>query len=215
MAHSLSACVIYLLGGKKDEGGGLNQARQDSGGAPSREQLDAWVQGCANADRESFRALFKHFAPRVKGYLKRLATDDAAAEELAQEVMLTVWRKAAQFDPRQASASTWIFRIARNRRIDMARRANKPDLDADEPMLQPVETEAPDGAAHARDREARVQAALKLLPDDQVRLLRLAFFDGFSHSEIAEKEGVALGTVKSRIRLAFGKLRGQLDPGDI
>lgn len=191
------------------------QAQNDSGGAPSREQLDAWVQDCAQSNRESFRALFQYYAPRVKGYLRRLATDDAAAEELAQEVMLTVWRKAAQFDPRQASASTWIFRIARNRRIDMARRANKPGLDADEPMLQPVETEAPDFAAHARDREARVQAALKLLPDDQVRLLRLAFFDGLSHSEIAEQEGVALGTVKSRIRLAFGKLRGQLDPGDI
>ncbi|WP_420430103.1 sigma-70 family RNA polymerase sigma factor [Hyphobacterium sp.] len=193
----------------------MNQARQDSEGAPSREQLDAWVQGCAAADRDSFRALFQHYAPRVKGYLKRLATDDAAAEELAQEVMLTVWRKAAQFDPHQASASTWIFRIARNRRIDMARRANRPDLDADEPMFRPVEQEAPDRAAHARDREARVQAALNLLPDDQVQLLRLAFFDGLSHSEIAAKEGLALGTVKSRIRLAFAKLRGQLDPGDI
>ncbi|WP_421784450.1 sigma-70 family RNA polymerase sigma factor [Hyphobacterium sp.] len=193
----------------------MTQAQNDSGAAPSREQLDAWVQGCARADRECFKALFTYYAPRVKGYLKRLATDDAAAEELAQEVLLTVWRKAGQFDPRQASASTWIFRIARNRRIDMARRANKPDLDADEPMLQPVETEAPDSAAHARDREARVHEALKLLPDDQVRLLRLAFFDGLSHSEIAEQEGVALGTVKSRIRLAFGKLRGQFDPGDI
>lgn len=182
---------------------------------PTREQLDSWVEGCARQDRSAFKAMFEYYAPRVKGYLKRLATDDAAAEELTQEVMLTVWRKAAQFDSRQASASTWIFRIARNRRIDMARRLAKPDLDAEEPLLQPTETEAPDEAAHARDREDRVRAALTLLPEDQVRLLRLAFFDGLSHSEIAEKEGVPLGTVKSRIRLAFGKLRGQLDENDI
>ncbi|WP_421789668.1 sigma-70 family RNA polymerase sigma factor [Hyphobacterium sp.] len=187
---------------------------QDKTG-PTREQLDAWVEGCAQKNRTAFKAMFEYYAPRVKGYLKRLATDDAAAEELTQEVMLTVWRKAGQFDSRQASASTWIFRIARNRRIDMARRHAKPDLDAEEPLLQPNETEAPDDAAHARDREDRVRAALASLPDDQVQLLRLAFFDGLSHSEIAEKEGVPLGTVKSRIRLAFGKLRGQLDPGDI
>ncbi|MEE2526570.1 sigma-70 family RNA polymerase sigma factor [Hyphobacterium sp. HN65] len=182
---------------------------------PSREQLDAWVEACARGDRAAFRSMFEYYAPRVKGYLKRLAADDAAAEELAQEVMLTVWRKAKQFDARQASASTWIFRIARNRRIDMARRAKRPELDAAEPLLQPVESEAPDAAAHARDRESRVRAALKNLPEDQVHLLRLAFFDGLSHSEIAEREGVPLGTVKSRIRLAFGKLRGELDPDDI
>lgn len=180
-----------------------------------RAQLDAWVEACARSDRSAFASLFAFYAPRVKGYLKRLATDDATAEELAQEVMLTVWRKAKQFDPRQASASTWIFRIARNRRIDMARRAARPGLDAEEPLLQPVETEAPDSAAHARDREARVREALKQLPPDQVHLLKLAFFEGLTHSEIAEREGVALGTVKSRIRLAFDKLRGQLDPGDI
>lgn len=187
---------------------------QDKTG-PTREQLDAWVEECARHDRSAFKAVFEYYAPRVKGYLKRLATDDAAAEELTQEVMLTVWRKAAQFDPKQASASTWIFRIARNRRIDMARRLSRPDLDADEPLLQPANSEAPDDAAHARDREHRVREALTLLPEDQVRLLRLAFFDGLSHSEIAEQEGVPLGTVKSRIRLAFSKLRGRLDPGDI
>lgn len=180
-----------------------------------RAQLDAWVEACAKSDRSAFGSLFEFYAPRVKGYLKRLATDDATAEELAQEVMLTVWRKAAQFDSRQASASTWIFRIARNRRIDMARKAARPNLDQDEPLLQPVELEAPDSAVHSRDREERVREALSGLPADQVHLLKLAFFDGLTHSEIADKEGVPLGTVKSRIRLAFDKLRGQLDPGDI
>ncbi len=182
---------------------------------PARETLDSWVLACARSDRAAFKSLFAFYAPRVKGYIKRLATDDAQAEELTQEVMLTVWRKAKQFDPKQASASTWIFRIARNRRIDLARRLNKPELDGEDPALLPPDTEAPDDATHARDREEKVREALKLLPEDQVRLLRLAFFDGLSHSEIAEKEGVPLGTVKSRIRLAFEKLRGRLDPEDI
>jgi len=197
------------------EGIGVPDSSKQEAAAAGRAQRDAWVEACAKSDRAAFAALFAFYAPRVKGYLKRLATDDATAEELAQEVMLTVWRKAKQFDPRQASASTWIFRIARNRRIDMARRAARPGLDADEPLLQPVDTQAPDNAAHARDREERVREALKRLPPDQVHLLKLAFFEGLTHSEIAEKEGVALGTVKSRIRLAFDKLRDRLDPDDI
>jgi len=182
---------------------------------PDRDALNAWVAGCATKDRAAFARLFAHFAPRIKSYLKRLATDDAAAEDMTQEVMLTIWRKAEQFDPRQASASTWIFRIARNRRIDAARRAAKPALDPEEPLLQPIAETAPDDAAQAGEREARVREALKSLPDEQVALLRLAFFDGLSHTEIAEREGLPLGTVKSRLRLAFDKLRGGLDADDI
>lgn len=182
---------------------------------PDRDTLNAWVAGCANKDRAAFSRLFAHFAPRIKSYLKRLAADDAAAEDMAQEVMLTIWRKAGQFDPRQASASTWIFRIARNRRIDAARRAAKPALDPDEPLLRPSAETAPDDATHAAEREARVRDALATLPEAQVALLRLAFFDGLSHTEIAERENLPLGTVKSRMRLAFDKLRGGLDADDI
>lgn len=182
---------------------------------PDRDALDAWVQGCARKDREAFARLFAYFAPRIKSYLKRLAADDASAEEMTQEVMLTIWRKAEQFDARQASAATWIFRIARNRRIDAARRAARPALDPSEPLLFPEAETAPDDAAHAREREARVREALAHLPEEQVMLLRLAFFDGLSHSEIAEREGLPLGTVKSRLRLAFDKLRGGLSADDI
>ncbi|MFW5660462.1 MAG: sigma-70 family RNA polymerase sigma factor [Oceanicaulis sp.] len=177
-----------------------------------RDALDALVEATARRDRKAFAALFEFYAPRVKSYLLRLNASDSLAEEIAQEVMLTVWRKADTFDRRQASASTWIFRIARNRRIDAARRAARPELDADDPMLRPSEPEAPDAALHAGAREARVRAALTGLPPEQVALLRMAFFDGLSHRDIADRVGVPLGTVKSRLRLAFDKLRKVLDP---
>ena len=169
----------------------------------------------AREDRGAFAELFSFYAPRVKAYLKRLNAEDTLAEELAQEVMLTVWRKADQFDRAQASASTWIFRIARNRRIDAARRAAKPEIDAHDPALAPPETAAPDDAAHAASREDRVRAAIAALPEEQVSLLRMAFFDGLSHRDIAERIDAPLGTVKSRLRLAFDKLRKRLDRDDL
>ncbi len=180
-----------------------------------RETLDALVEAVARQDRAAFATLFNFYAPRVKSYLLRLNAGDSLAEELTQEVMLTVWRKAGQFDRSQASASTWIFRIARNRRIDMARRADKPELSPDEPALLPPETQSPDEAAHASARDVRVHEALKDLPEDQLSLLRLAFFDGLSHREIADRLGLPLGTVKSRLRLAFDKLRRQLSVDDL
>lgn len=176
-----------------------------------RDQLDSLVEATARKDRDAFAALFNFYAPRIKSYLLRLNAPDSLAEELTQEVMLAVWRKAETFDKSQASASTWIFRIARNRRIDAARRAAKPTLDGEDPALQPPEVEMPDNAAHATGREAKVREALKTLPEEQVALLRLAFFDGLSHRDIADRIGAPLGTVKSRLRLAFDKLRRILD----
>jgi RNA polymerase sigma-70 factor (ECF subfamily) len=178
-----------------------------------RDQLDTLVEATGQRDRDAFAALFNFYAPRVKAYLMRLNAPDSLAEELTQEVMLAVWRKADSFDRTQASASTWIFRIARNRRIDAARRAAKPALDGEDPALQPPQIEMPDDAAHAAGREALVREALKTLPDEQVALLRLAFFDGLSHRDIADRIGAPLGTVKSRLRLAFDKLRRVLDDG--
>jgi RNA polymerase sigma-70 factor (ECF subfamily) len=189
----------------------LPDAPVDTDTAPDRAALDGLVRACASRDRDAFAALFNFYAPRVKAYLLRLNAPDALAEELTQEVMLTVWRKADTFDPELASASTWIFRIARNRRIDAARRAAKPELDGEDPALQPPELEAPDDAAHASGREVHVRAALAELPEEQVALLRMAFFDGLSHRDIADRIGVPLGTVKSRLRLAFDKLRKVLD----
>ncbi|MEO0466481.1 MAG: sigma-70 family RNA polymerase sigma factor [Pseudomonadota bacterium] len=161
--------------------------------------------------RTSFATLFEFFAPRIKAYMQQLGSDASQAEELAQEVMVTVWRKAGQYDATKASVSTWIFRIARNRRIDLHRRTNKPELDPEDPMLRPPEPETPDATFDRAQLEETVRDKLATLPPDQLELLRAAFYQGLSHSEIAKAFDLPLGTVKSRIRLAFNKLRGQLE----
>lgn len=165
------------------------------------------VKVAQDRDKAAYVELFDHFAPRLKGYLMKQGADEALAEEIAQDVMVTLWRKAALFDPRKSSASTWLYRVARNRRIDRLRRQKTAELNPDEPALQP--TPLPDVADEmdARLREKRVRAAMEQLPDEQREVVRLAFFIGQSHSEIAEETGLPLGTVKSRIRLAFGRLR--------
>ncbi|MEO1324661.1 MAG: sigma-70 family RNA polymerase sigma factor, partial [Pseudomonadota bacterium] len=177
-----------------------------------RERLADCVEQIAGArSRRAFSELFEYFAPRLKSYLIRLGSDASVAEEIMQEVMLNVWRKAEQYDRRQASVSTWIFRIARNRRIDNLRRTNKPELDAEDPMLQPAEVEQPDITVNRAQLEIKVRDVIETLPKDQLVLLKAAFYEGLSHSEIAKTYGLPLGTVKSRIRLAFTRLRGTLE----
>ena len=171
---------------------------------------DLLVLVAEKQDRTAFAELFSYYAPRVKSYLMRLGADGAAAEEITQDVMVTVWRKAGLFDSRQASVSTWIFRIARNRRIDVFRRTRRPDLDPEETMILPAAIEAPGDRIEAMETEARVREAMRDLPEEQLLLLRLAFYEGLSHREIAEKLDVPLGTVKSRIRLAFAKMKSRL-----
>ncbi|HEX5005988.1 MAG TPA: sigma-70 family RNA polymerase sigma factor [Hyphomonadaceae bacterium] len=172
---------------------------------------DLLVRVAESQDRAAFAELFSYYAPRVKSYLMRLGADNAAAEEITQDVMVTVWRKATLFDRSQASVSTWIFRIARNRRIDVFRRTRRPDLDPEETMILPAAVEAPGERIEAMQTEARVREAMRDLPEEQMLLLRLAFYEGLSHREIADKLDVPLGTVKSRIRLAFVKLKSRLD----
>jgi RNA polymerase sigma-70 factor (ECF subfamily) len=163
------------------------------------------VAGCR--DRESFRALFLYFAPRVKGYLMRRGTPAPQADELAQETMLTVWRKAERFDPTRASASTWIFTIARNLRIDQVRRGVKLPDDY-YPGEEPVTGEED---YSVQERGEKVSAALKSLPGDQALVVRLSFFEEIPHPAIAAQLGIPLGTVKSRLRLAMSRLRKGLE----
>lgn len=177
-----------------------------------RDRLADCVEQIAQSrSRAAFSEIFAYFAPRLKSYLIRLGSEASSAEEIMQEVMLNVWRKAAQYDRRQASVSTWIFRIARNRRIDTLRRLNKPELDAEDPMLRPAEAEQPDVTVNRTQIESQVRGAMESLPEEQLVLLQAAFYDGLSHSEIAKKFDLPLGTVKSRIRLAFLRLRGSLE----
>lgn len=165
------------------------------------------VKVATDRDKAAFVELFDHFAPRLKGYLMKQGADAALAEEITQDVMVTLWRKAELFDPAKSSASTWLYRIARNRRIDRLRRQKTAELDPEDPMLQPQPLPDTADEMDARLREERVREALKQLPKEQGEVVRLAFFLGQSHSEIADTTGLPLGTVKSRIRLAFGRLR--------
>jgi RNA polymerase sigma-70 factor (ECF subfamily) len=162
-------------------------------------------------DRQAFAQLFDYFAPRLNGYLRKLGMDAAAAEDLAQDVMTVLWHKADLFDPSKSSLATWLFRVARNRRIDGMRRDRSHLLDQHDPMLQPDEVEPADRTVDAMRRDERVRVAMQELPDNQAELLRYAYFLGLTQSQIAEETGLPLGTVKSRIRLAFGRLRAVLE----
>jgi RNA polymerase sigma-70 factor (ECF subfamily) len=180
----------------------------------ARDQADPslWIVAIADSGgRECFALLFSRFAPRVKSYLSRLGAPPELAEELAQETLLTVWRKAAYFDPSRASASTWIFTIARNLRIDVIRRERHPDDLEGEPALNPAEAVRADEVLSAGEREQRLRGALKTLPKDQAEVVRLSFFHDKAHAEISTDLGVPLGTVKSRLRLAMVRLRAQLE----
>jgi RNA polymerase sigma-70 factor (ECF subfamily) len=179
-------------------------------GSPGR-LADLVERVASDQDRPAFMELFDHYAPRLKAFLRRRGAGDAQAEDLVQDVMLTVWQRAGQYDRRQASVSTWVFTIARNRQIDVLRRERRPELDPDEPMLQPSETPEPDRLLDAEQSAARLRAALALLPEEQAELVRVSFYEEASHSALAARFDLPLGTVKSRLRLALQKLRHALD----
>jgi RNA polymerase sigma-70 factor (ECF subfamily) len=162
-------------------------------------------------DVEAFRNLFEAYAPRVKAYMLRQGADANTAEELAQETLLAVWRKAGLYSGDKGSATTWIFTIARNIRIDRLRKeltwVPLPDGYEQEPSNEAT----PDEAIDEAERRSRVQKALAELPPDQHEVVLLSYIDGLSHSEIAERLGLPLGTVKSRMRLAYFKIRGAVE----
>jgi RNA polymerase sigma factor (sigma-70 family) len=173
--------------------------------------LEEMIEAIArNQSRAAFAGLFEHFAPRLKSYVMRLGADERAAEEVVQETMLMVWRKAARFDARLAAASTWIFTIARNKRIDRIRRESRPEFDPNDPALVVASPELADMPLQRRQHAARLRAAISALPEEQASLVRSAFFDDKSHREIASEQSLPLGTVKSRIRLALGRMRREL-----
>lgn len=169
--------------------------------------FETMIQAIArHRDRAAFAALFRHFGPRVKAYLLRQGCDAATAEELVQETMVSVWRRADSFDPALSGASTWVFTIARNKRIDRLRRERRPELDPDDPTLAGDERGV-EAAAIGRQGSERLRRAVSGLPQEQAELIRLAFFEDNPHSAIAARLGLPLGTVKSRLRLALARLR--------
>ncbi len=182
----------------------LHQADPGDPSSPSREQLLVAVARDRNQD--AFRALFRYFAPRIKGYVRQLGADDSAAEELVQDVMLTVWQRAETFDPAMASAATWVFTIARNRRIDRVRQDRRPELRADD-IAVPDDVPQPDHEVETAQAASRLRTVIGELPPEQAEVLRLAYYEDKVHSEISAERGIPLGTVKTRLRLALVRLR--------
>ena len=162
-------------------------------------------------DKTAFSELFKLVGPRIKGYLMKLGSSDVAAEDLLQEVMLTVWRKSETFDRSKAAVSTWLFTIARNKRIDMLRKEIRPQLDPLDPMLSPNQEAAADDIYGSNQEAIKISKAIEQLPTDQAVLIKMTYYEDKSHSIISDELKMPLGTVKSRIRLASTRLRKLLE----
>jgi RNA polymerase sigma-70 factor (ECF subfamily) len=156
--------------------------------------------------------LFRHYAPRVKAFIMKGGADAESAQEVAQEALIMVWRKAASFDRTRASPATWIYTIARNKRIDLLRRTGRPAIEADDwlTIYAPEEVDA-DASVSSGQTYMRMQELMNALSVDQLLVVRKAFFEDKTHTAIAEELGLPLGTVKSRIRLALGKLREAME----
>lgn len=177
---------------------------------PSNQPDAQLLARIATGDKAAFAEIFNRYAVRIKAFIMRGGTVSDDADEIAQEVLVTVWRKAHQFDETKAGASTWIFAIARNRRIDLIRRRARPEPDPEDPLFQPAAEPTGIEALSAQQMADRVREGVAQLPADQRMVVRAAFYDGLSHAEIATLFDLPLGTVKSRIRLSFKHLRGVL-----
>lgn len=181
-------------------------ARSSAVSGPWRDLL---VAVGTRGDKEAFAALFDHFAPRIKSFLMKGGASPDQADEMAQETMITVWQKAHSYDPAKANPATWIYTIARNKRIDSLRRSPRPEYDPEDPLL--VQDDSPSASeAIARQEETDLMAqAIGTLPPEQADLLYKSFFEDKTHADIARETRLPLGTVKSRIRMALEKLRTQ------
>lgn len=176
--------------------------------APTSHTLGKLLSAVATRqDRAAFARLFDYFGPRLKTFFIRGGMNSEMAEELVQEVMLRVWRKAGYYDSRQGAVSTWVFAIARNLRIDFKRRQRDVSLLPSDPIEMPPSIE---DELLAAERDERVRIALEKLSPEQQAIIRLSYYIDKSQTEIADELGIPLGTVKSRIRLAMNRLRAML-----
>ncbi len=187
---------------------------RDNGNAGTAAEAVEWIRAIAlRGDRAAFAALFRFYAPRIKAVLMRAGATAEAAEDVAQETLVAVWRKAGQYDPARASAAAWIYTVARNLRIDRLRRDQREKLVAVYETIASEEPERPDEVLDSSEQDARLRSALRELPAEQVRVVQLSFVEGRAHGDIAKMLGLPLGTVKSRLRLAVNRLRNALgDP---
>ena len=199
-------------------GAGMRHGRESSkvtgrNGQAALAETTVWMLAVRDQrDKAAFGRLFDHFAPRLKGMLCRNGMAPALAEDIVQDVMLTVWRKAQMFDPGRAQVSAWIYQIARNRQIDVLRRERRPMPEE----LKPVEATEEDAAqilALEQETEA-LRAALKRLKPAQREMVERAYLGELTHAEIRAETGLPLGTIKSRIRLGLERLRHELKGTD-
>lgn len=177
------------------------------------DEMKSWLEAVAvREDREAFARLYRYFAPRLVSFLERSGLNGAEAEEVSQEALATLWRRASSYDPRQGAVSTWVFTIARNLRIDRARRAARATagveaIGQEAPELEP----SAEDTQLAAERDEKVRRAMATLSPEQATVLRLSFFSEKPHAEIARELCIPLGTVKSRTRLAMAKIRAILE----
>ena len=186
------------------------QGEQETARPAGDERLAGLIEAVARLrDRGAFAELYRHFAPRLKSFVMRSGVPADQAEELAQEAMVAVWRRADTFDRRRAAASTWVFTIVRNKRIDSLRRLMRPPIDAEAYAATLMEgaPQAADTAFIASEWQDRLHGLIEALPGDQKQVLEKAFYEDKTHSAIAAELRLPLGTVKSRIRLALQRLR--------
>ena len=161
-----------------------------------------------NRDKAAFGQLFDFFAPRLKGFIMRSGVSGAEAEDIVQDVMLSVWHKAASFDPHRAQVSSWVYQIARNRQVDILRKTRRP---VPEELKEDPVTETDSVQIIALEQETeKLRGALATLSEDQRDMVEKAYLGELSHSEIQAETGLPLGTIKSRIRLGLERLRHEL-----
>jgi RNA polymerase sigma-70 factor (ECF subfamily) len=190
-------------------GGRPNEGRFVPPDCPDFSDQTKWMLAVRDhQDRTAFSHLFDYFAPRLKGFLMKGGINAAQAEEIVQDVMLTIWRKAAQFDPHRAQVSAWIYQIARNRQIDIFRKENRP---VPEELKEDPGTEADASQVLGLEQETgQLRRALANLKPEQREMIEKAYLGELTHQEISAETGLPLGTIKSRIRLGMERLRHEL-----
>ncbi len=170
--------------------------------------MDDLIQRIArDRDPQAFQDLFRAYGPRIKAIMMRQGADAAAAEDIAQETLFTVWRKAHLFAAQKGNVTTWIYTIARNLRIDRFRRQAPYQGLPEEIVEVPSDDDLPDEALNRNQQRERIRRILETLPPEQYEVVHLSYIEGLSHNEIAGALGAPVGTVKSRMRLAYEKIR--------
>lgn len=164
----------------------------------------------AGADERALAELYDRFGRSAYGLALRVLRNPTLAEDAVQEAFLQAWRQAERFDARRAKASTWVLTFVHRRAVDLVRREERHKTDPEEVAPMPIEPAA-DEHAELRSKRETVQGALNQLPPDQREAIELAYYGGYTQSELAERLGEPLGTIKSRMFTGLRRLRALLD----